>query len=57
MELRSVRLIQPFINVVHLHKTITEGTGQMVHISSFVEKSIASLGRFSENDSVLLAVS
>ena len=50
MELQSVRLIQPFISVVHLPKTITKGTGQMVHISSFVVKSVASLGRFSEND-------
>ena len=49
MELQSVRLIQPFISLVKVLKVIDKSTGQILHISSCVEKNIGSLGRSSDN--------
>ena len=57
MELQAVRIIQPFISLIRFPNTLNKGQGQMVHISSCVEKSVASLSRYSENKSLLSAVS
>ena len=44
-----MRLIQPFISLVKVLKVIDKSTGQILHISSCVEKNIGSLGRSSDN--------